>query len=132
MGLERNKTGKTTTPCDMQQNLSWYLEDGDCAWRILSSNFPLQLSKEEILGQAICACWPHLTGLLNTLRLLPNLTEKFIQIGHISKERLAMKETLGLIKYAPLLCSFFPPLSNPKSYNDPVGCWVSSTFGPYP
>ncbi|CAN4111471.1 unnamed protein product [Withania somnifera] len=40
-----------------------------------------------------------------------------------------------LIKYAPSLCSFSAPLSDPKPYYDPLNdqvlCWVSPTFGPH-
>lgn len=40
-----------------------------------------------------------------------------------------------LIKYAPSLCSFSAPLSDPKPYYDPlkdqVLCWVRPTFGPH-
>ncbi|KAM3282488.1 ATP-dependent RNA helicase DEAH13 isoform X1 [Capsicum chacoense] len=40
-----------------------------------------------------------------------------------------------LVKYAPSLCSFSAPLSDPKPYYDPLNdqvlCWVSPTFGPH-
>ncbi|KAJ8573123.1 hypothetical protein K7X08_009634 [Anisodus acutangulus] len=36
---------------------SWYLEDVECTWSILSNKCPLHLNDEEILGQAICAGW---------------------------------------------------------------------------